>query len=259
MKKPTSKQIIYSLVIAVLLGGIIAAYIFTRKNHYAQISKLKSKGKHEYRMKQFGEATATYHHLIDSFQVKEEAVRINYANAGFLSIMNTMGFGIEGMMEKMQGKDSATFKRDMKETMKYADSSLLEYETLRSASNKVIASMANNQAGVAIIKQSSLIFDESNLKMADSLMKESIIYFKDALKKDPTNDSARYNLELLKYKLNFPEIMLVKAERLVAQRRYAEAYHIMEEAMKKDARMQKYEDYKKKVYSISQIDSLQRI
>jgi hypothetical protein len=90
-------------------------------------------------------------------------------------------------------------------------------------------------------------------------MVEAANYFKSALKKDPGNEFARYNYELLRKRIQYPEAVMSRVRSLVHQRKYKEARQILHGALGRDSRMQKnYSDYVQRLENVISIDSLSR-
>jgi Ca-activated chloride channel family protein len=243
----------YALIV-ILLGGVVFIYFeVVRKSQLAEIGSTKRQAKRDYMDGRFVDAAFLYKHLVDSLKIDEEPVHINYANAGFLSAaMDSITYSKQAQSRHNE-TDSAS--NPQAQTL---GTSQQEYLKLTGAKNKTIGSMANNQLGVYVLKVGDGQSDETG-KVVDSLIRQSLLLFKEALKKDPANDSARYNYELLKMKLNFPEMVYHKAEQLVQRRRYGQAWKLMEAASKKDIRLKKYEDFTKKTQAIYKIDSLKKI
>jgi len=243
----------YALIV-LLLGGIAFLYFkVIRKSQLAEISATKRQAKRDYIDGRFVDAASLYKHLVDSLKIEEEPVHINYANAGFLSAsMDSVTYSKQGPSRHTPADSNSHPQTAILSTAQQ------EYLKLTGAKNKNIGSMANNQLGIYILKVGDSHSDETG-KAIDSLIQQSLVLFKEALKKDPTNDSARYNYELLKLKLNFPEMVYNKAEELVQRRRYGQAYKLMEVATKKDSRLNRYKDFTSKVQAIYKIDSLKNI
>jgi hypothetical protein len=106
--------------------------------------------------------------------------------------------------------------------------------------------------------------------------------FKQAIKADPTNESARYNYEMLKKKLDekkkqdqknqkdkndkdnpqdkkqepsaFAKRLKQKADELVSQREYKSAHDLMTDGLKKDPSVSYYDDYIKRIKDIVDIN-----
>ncbi len=252
------KEIIPGVVIIVLLSGIAFLYFAViRKSQIAEISSAKRQAKSDYQEGRFVDAAYLYNHLIDSLKIDEEPVTINYANAGFLSAaMDTTLFAKQARSRHQNESDS--IKTSTQQSI--LNRAEQDYLKLTGAKNKSIGSMANNQLGVYVLKvQGPASESDQTGKAIDSLIRQSLVHFKEALKRDPSNDSARYNYELLKMKLIFPDLVYNKAEQLVQRRRYGQAYRLMESAAKKDSRMKRYEDFTKKIQAVYKIDSLKNI
>lgn len=88
---------------------------------------------------------------------------------------------------------------------------------------------------------------------------EALQYFKDAIKADPGNMDARYNYELLKKYMDYPEIILDRIRLLVRQRRYREARYFLAVKMRESKRMSQLRDYNDRIETIITIDSLGRL
>lgn len=88
---------------------------------------------------------------------------------------------------------------------------------------------------------------------------EALQYFKDAIKADPDNMDARYNYELLKKYMEYPEIILAKTRLLVKQRRYREARRFLGAKLQESKRMSQLKDYTDRIETIITIDSLGRL
>jgi Ca-activated chloride channel family protein len=113
---------------------------------------------------------------------------------------------------------------------------------LVSASNAKLSSIAYQQMGVIKNKQGKPT--------------EALQYFKDAIKADASNMDARYNYELLKKYMEYPEIILTKFRLLVDQHRYKEARNFLKRKMRENKRIRQYKDYNDRVQIIITIDSL---
>lgn len=255
--KPLYRNLFYGLILCATIGGIVYAFIYVGKNRSSQIASLKSAAKKQYLSGDFEKAATSNRELIDSFRVDDEAVKINFANAGFLSLAYDSTTG----SSKFEGiKSDSSNLKNIGATYNLKEAAYQEYLSLTKANSKNIASIANNQLGISALKTGGKFIDEGDdtPDKVDSLLRQSVILFQEALRKNPDNDSARYNYELLKEKLNFPLKVYAQAEALVKQRRYRDAHQLMQKAMQRDSRMKKYEDFAKKIYSVYQIDSLKR-
>lgn len=135
------------LIIALLLAAPLPD-----PNKIARTNALKKEAKAAYEKGNFEEAINTYHYLLDSMKIDEDAIRINLANAYY------------------QNGDTT--------------GAVTNYELLRDSENRKLASRAYQQLGVIKNKQKN--------------REEALADFKQALRKDPANEEARYNYEMLK-------------------------------------------------------------
>ncbi|MGK7388910.1 MAG: tetratricopeptide repeat protein, partial [Candidatus Cyclobacteriaceae bacterium M2_1C_046] len=139
------------LIIAILLLAPVNDI-----NRIAKKNELKKEAKVAYENGDYKKAIETYHFLLDSMGVDEDAIRLNLANAYYNSADTT--------------------------------SAVSYYDQLTASDNNNIASVAYQQRGIIKNKQKK--------------HKPALEDFKLALRKDPYNEAARYNYELLKKLLN---------------------------------------------------------
>src|SRR5690606_19094059 len=121
--------------------------------------------------------------------------------------------------------------------------------------DKKIASMAFNQLGYTTVKGAPSPTEEVN---ADSVFLVALENFRNALKRNPNNDSARYNYELLKKVVDYPETVMNETRSLVAQQRYIEAANLLERSMEKDIRLAKQKEYLQRIKAVAGIDTTYR-
>jgi tetratricopeptide (TPR) repeat protein len=189
---------------------LVASLLFTDLDKIGKINSAKAEAKKAFLAGEFKKAIEKYKYLIDSLGVNEDEVRANLASAYF------------------QANDTAN--------------AVSTYQQLAQSSNKKINSVANQQLGVMANNKEKL--------------EEALQYFKQALKAAPENEEARYNYEVVKKKLDkkeadkkkkeqndknknqepseFAKKLKAKADALVAQRLYKEAYDLMIDGLKKD-------------------------
>ncbi len=136
-----------------------------------------------------------------------------------------------------------------------------KYSELTGATQKDIASSASNQSGVLL----------GNKKK----YKEALEAFKLALLKNPNNEEARYNYELLsrwmdenddqqeeddkdskdqKEPSNYAKRMKAKADQLVDQFKFKEALEVMNDAMEIDETVSYYQEFIKNLSDINEIN-----
>lgn len=243
----SKKDIIFSLLaIAGFLALLVPVYFFLRSDKIARTNRLIEEAKDQYFSREYLSAYKTYEQLIGSSGYYKDAALINYANSGFLS-SNILKNGFYGRNNISVLPDSVL--------QQLADQSQSMYSMLTASEESKIASMAHNQLGYATIKNTEAFTDEGD---ADSVFILSLEQFKQALKKDPNNDSARYNYELIKKVLGFPETVLHETRSLVAQRRYTEAAHVLESAMERDLRLAKQKEFLQRIKAVAGIDTTYR-
>jgi len=102
-----------------------------------------------------------------------------------------------------------------------------------------------------------------NALMKQEKYKESIDAYKNALKLNPTDKDTKYNLEYARQKLvqqqnqknnsqNDEEIdkIVEEAKRLVAQRKYKEAYDLMKNGEKKNPKLKQYAEFTNRILDV---------
>jgi tetratricopeptide (TPR) repeat protein len=234
----TLRTILSILSVLGFTALMVPVYFFFEKNTISEANRLKKKARDEYFAREYLSAYKTYETLIDSMQVAEDASLMNYANAAFMS-SNILKKGF-------YGRSGVVLSDTMLQVL--AGKSQVLYAALTSSSENKIASMAYNQLGYSAVKGM-----QGNA--SDSVLFEALDYFKNALKRNPANDSARYNYELVKKVLGFPETIMSQTRALVAERRYREAVTLLETSMERDVRLRKQQEYLKRIKAVAGIDS----
>lgn len=196
-------------------------------NRIARVNDLKDDAKEAYESGNYPAAAGIYETLIDSFDVKSDAVLLNYAH----SLLKT-------------GKP------------KEADAQYREVAA--NGKDKVIQSSAYQQLGVLATK--------------DNNLQDAVTYFKESLKANTKNDAARYNYELAKKRLEqqqdqqdqnqdenikpseWAKELKKRAEQLVKQNRFNEAFELMQEGLKQDETVKAFNDFTGRVGTIVEIN-----
>lgn len=136
------------------------------------------------------------------------------------------------------------------------DEAISFYDKTTTATDKILASFAYNQGGVII--------------GAKKEYETALIKFQSALIKDPTNNAARHNYELLARWLkrdkeqkekdenkpepsDFAKRKKSEADRLVEQFKFQEALNLMNEALQQDQTVTAYQDFISSLSDIAQI------
>jgi predicted negative regulator of RcsB-dependent stress response len=197
----------------------IVAFI-TDPGKIGKINSTKREAKKAFEAKDFKTAISKYKYLVDSLGVQEDEVSMNLANAYF------------------QSNDSL--------------SAIQWYTPLTQSKDARIRSLANQQLGVLANHQGK--------------PDEALTYFKNSMKAAPENDDARFNYELIKKKLaaqnkdqqnqnknndkgkpqepsEFAKQLKAKADALVKQHFYQEAFDLMSDGLKKDKTVSTYQEF----------------
>lgn len=197
-------------------------------NRTATTNDLKEAAEEAYKQGAYEQASQLYSTLIDSFQVKSDPVRLNFAH----SLRNS-------------GKN------------KEADAA---YRSLAANGKAPEArSIAYQQLGI-------LATENKNLE-------DAATYFKQSLKANPENEPARYNFELAKKILQqqkeqeeqqeeeekmkpsqWAKELKKKAEELVKQFRFQEAYQLMQEGLEQDPTVAAFQNFTNRIGTILEIE-----
>jgi len=238
--------------LALCVALVVMAVLFLNKSTTGKANSLKRQAKTEYYAHEFVKAAHTYQYLADSMHAQEDELMLNYANAAFLASdiardPNDIRLG------KPDSTDNAADTSKVK-PLSFADISAQEYSKLAASGRTAVSSMAANQMGVSKVKSA-----EKNPSPAalDSALRQSLVNFKEALQNDPDNDSARYNYELVKKLVEYPDNVLAQVTGLVAKRQYKQAEMVLTAAMQRDKRIkQQQQDLLKRIKEVVSIDSL---
>lgn len=169
-----------------IVGIVLLLATGVLPNNIARINKLKSEAQKSYMAGDYQTAIEKYGMLIDSFQVNEQEVLMNYANAAFLATNNgdNPTAGVEGPQNT--GPTPTGTQSDLYQ--KIAQNS---YTTLAQSATADLQSKAFNQLGVMAYQSTP----------APKPGKEALLQaqglFKAALKADQRNEQARFNYELV--------------------------------------------------------------
>jgi tetratricopeptide (TPR) repeat protein len=232
-------QIISTLV---FVGLLIPFYFYIRHNEVSAQNTLIRKAKNDYYQREFLSAYKTYERLLDSMNFNDERARMNYGNAAFMSsAILKSGFYGSTRQNSPEIPDSVLQQLAVK--------SQDAYILLTTSEDRKLASQAYNQIGYSAIKS------QFGKEGSDSILYQALFNFKQALKEDPRNDSARYNYELIKKIISFPETTMAATNALISQRRYVEAAELLERNMARDIRLKDQQEFLKRLKSVAGIDT----
>lgn len=195
----------------IIIYIIIAAGFWTGFTRIFEMNTRIDSAHEAYSEKKYQVAIDNLDYLWDSLAVKNPGVQLNIAHSNY----HLNGFSGPNGTNLYRTQDSSYLSR--------TQSAFYEYTQLWEA-GPVIASRGYHQSGMVTFKSRIV-----NNKIAEEpqLIRSSMDYFKNALRKDPNNEKARYNYEILKKYEKFPEMLMKRVRNLVNLRRYAEAYEIL--------------------------------
>jgi tetratricopeptide (TPR) repeat protein len=193
-------------------------------NKIARINSLKKEAANAFKSENFDRAISIYKTLIEDFNVNEESLILNYGNALY--------------------KTGET------------ELAISQYKKVASSKNHNLKSAALTQSGVIAYQKKQ--------------NQEAMDFFKKALKVNPSNAEARYNYELLKKQMKreeekkeneknmepseFAKALKKRADALVDQRKYGEAFNLMRDGMQKDETVGVYQSFIQRLNVITEID-----
>ena len=154
-------------------------------NNIAKINKLKSEAQSSYMAGDYQAAVEKYGILVDSFQVNEEEILMNYANAAFLAL----GSG-NSPVEGVTGPASAVPPAEGS-TERFLNIAQSTYTNLAQNASPDLQSKALNQLGVMAYQSDPA--PRPNKKV----LTQAQGLFKSSLKTDQHNQQARFNYELV--------------------------------------------------------------
>jgi len=246
--------ILYYIVVTIGIGLIVFAIFVARNNNITKVNAVKREARKAYTSADYKKAFHELMYLVDTLKFSKDEAKLNLAHAGYMGTrFDSTGNVVKDVMKNGVPVDTAALLEMASEVM-YA-AGLKYYDSVTESSDHRLASIAFNQMGISTYK----FRDIAEEGREDAVLIEAADYFKSALKKDPTNDNARYNYELLSKKIKFPEMVMNKVRSLIHQRRYSEARRVLRNALQRDIRMQKnYSDYVQRLENVISIDSLSR-
>lgn len=192
-----------------------------------------------YHSKEYVETLEQLNILSDSLEVEDDGIQLNIAH----TIYHLNGFSGPNGTNVTSNADSVFLSR--------VQSSIYEYNRLWE-SEDILASKGYHQAGMVTFK--SRVVNNAVAEEAD-LINSSMDYFKNALRRDPFNEKARYNYEILKKYKEFPEQLMKRVHGLVELRRYVDAYTLLAPYAENDSRFVSHKEYAKRLSDIVNIET----
>lgn len=252
------KNIPTFVLIFTLVGAITGLSIFfffgVRKNMVSKQNSLKREARKNYLGANYKESLQNLKFLTDSLHYKKDAAFLDLAHAGYLSArFDSTGNVLRDIMKEGVPVDTSGIGK-MKEEQTYLESLEVYQKLSEGASRFRHSSIAYNQMGVITYNLRGV-----EPEREDEVMAEAADYFKAALKKDPDNEFARYNYELIRRRIDYPEMIMQQVRSLIHQRKYKEARKLLRNAIEEESRMKrKYGDFMQRIETVISIDSLSR-
>lgn len=233
----------------------------------AKVNGLKKEAREAMEAQNYVQAVLTYVELVDSLSVDDDNLKMNMANAAY-----NLSYGLEdlefldeaGEPDPNLPIDTSAFENPNTE-LKFAVIAENKYLELVKSADKTIASSAYNQRGIIAYIQSE---KEKGGTNKEALFSTSLEHFKNALRKNPMNEPARYNYELLKKikrerdqqeneddvkPSDYAKMMKAKADELRRAGRFKEAMDVMTEALQKDETVKAYQQFMGKLQKVAAI------
>ncbi|MFT6215147.1 MAG: hypothetical protein ACJAS3_001544 [Roseivirga sp.] len=180
----------YLLTLVLLFSGITDPI-----NKIAKSNTLKKEAKAYYDNKEYSNAVQAYAILLDSLGAADDNAQMNMANAAYFLAFGNEALGLLQQAKKNPERLDSASVGGASQGLKYASVAESNYDALaKGSSDKLISSSAFNQKGVINYKQSEI----AEAKEKKDFTTQALDDFKSAIKKNPSNESARYNYELLK-------------------------------------------------------------
>ena len=235
--------------IGVILVGFSVVYGI--RTNAVQVHTLSREARKAYNNANYQAALSSLQYLADSLSYDKDPVRLDVAHAGFLTSRYDSSRRARDLAKDGYPIDTVALGR-MKQAL--AETGALEnYERLTQTSESgYYASVAYNQLGI-------ISYTMRNPQSETEGMTEAAANFKEALRKDPSNEFARYNYELIRSRIDYPEMIMSEVRELIHQRNYKAARALLRKAFERDNLIKRsYSDYAERLENIIKIDSLSR-
>lgn len=220
--------------IASIISILMLGSIFSDFHEIARTNGYKEKAYNNYFERDFEGAYFALAYLSDSINLENPGITLNKAHTlYYLGGMGTL------MQDLTQKPDSVR--------QQFIADSRSEYQTLWTSDDATLASIAYNQSGIIFFKTRG----DDEVKT----LTNSIDMFEEALRKNPFNESARKNFELLKRFRDYPGLIMDRIREMVKQRRYIDAYNLLNEKVTNDPRFADQQEVLKRLSDIVNIET----
>jgi tetratricopeptide (TPR) repeat protein len=226
---------------------LVFAFFYGRSTRAVKSHTLAREARAAYTSAEYTDALSSLQFLVDSVGFENESARLNLAHAGLLAAR----YDSTGRARDSRPIDSVALNR-MKELIA-VNGVVANYDKLiAQGTDAHLGSRAQNQLGV-------IAYNLRNSQDETAAMTQAAEHFKNALRLDPENDFARYNYELIRLRIDYPEMIMSRVRELIHRRNYKGARDLLKKAFERDEQIRRgYEDYVLRLENIIRIDSLSR-
>lgn len=246
-------QLKFLAFLAAAIGAALVGFgvVYGIKTNAIQVHTLSREARKAYNSADYATALSSLQYLADTLSYQKDAARLDLAHAGFLTSRYDTSNRARDLAKDGYPLDTAALA-DMKAALE-ANGAIGNYGKLsETARSGYFASNAYNQLGV-------IAYIMRNSETESEAMAEAAADFKAALQKDPSNEFARYNYELIRTRIDYPEMIMSQVRELIHQRNYKAARALLRKAFDRDNLIQRnYADYAERLENVIRIDSLSR-
>lgn len=251
MRDDSHLRILAYLLAAAGVALMAFAVVYGKKTNAIQVHTLSREGRDSYNNADYKSALASLQYLADTLSYDPDPVRLDVAHAGFLASRYDSSNQARDRVKDGEPLDTAALS-EMKMALTESGALTNYGELTESAESGYYASVAFNQLGV-------IAYLQRNPESEVEAMNEAAADFKEALRKDPANEFARYNYELIRTRIDYPEMIMSQVRELIHQRNYKAARALLRKAFDRDNQIRRsYADYAERLENIIRIDSLSR-
>ncbi len=250
MKDDNQLRFLAYALAAVGAALIAFAVIYGMRTKATKVHTLSRKAREAYNSADYQTALSSLQYLADTLSFDPDPARLDLGHAGFLASRYDSSNRARDLSKDGQPLDTAALA-EMKLALG-STGALDNYGNLSQTAAAQYASLAYNQLGV-------IDYILRNPENEAEAMADAAINFKEALRKDPSNEFARYNYELIRTRIDYPEMVMRQVRELIHQRNYKAARALLRKAFERDNQIRRgYADFAERLENIIKIDSLSR-
>jgi tetratricopeptide (TPR) repeat protein len=254
-KNNLGKYLMIYFMCSIILTLLAIGFIAIRKSKITAINRSLRAGREAFVDGDYKRAILNFAQANDTLSFNSDEVKLNTAHALF----HLSGAGTSSKEKSVSEiiKNTADSLLNKQDTIQ--GKTTMDYYTELSATSPLndVASVSFNQIGVINYRDFSyeVTFKNGSYEMSEQTLQGSADYFKEALRKNPDNEIARYNYEMIKKKLAYPELIMKRVRAMVKENRYNDAHKLMKAAIAKDPSIEaKNNGFLKRLEDIIKID-----